>query len=102
IRAGVPRNFSKEYALCRGVGLHIRYFSKTSSGILIHLSELTSCSIRFIGNTGASMSGVIGCPVPGLSGGGRGFGRSAINFLPCFGIFFSGGTFFFFFLSPPP
>src|SRR5512145_261984 len=34
----------------------------TSSGIVIHLSVLTSCSMRFIGKTGASMSGLTGFP----------------------------------------
>jgi hypothetical protein len=45
--------------------------------------------MRFIGNTGASMSGVIGFPVPGLRGGGTGCGKSAWMLYHCFGISFS-------------
>jgi hypothetical protein len=36
--------------------------SRTGSGMSIQRSELTSCSIRFMGNTGASMSGPMGLP----------------------------------------
>jgi hypothetical protein len=32
----------------------------TSSGMSIHRLRLTSCSMMFMGNTGASISGLIG------------------------------------------
>src|SRR5512140_3269061 len=49
---------------------------------------LTSCSIRFIGNTGASISGLTGAPL-GPSGGNIGVGRSAARLYHLRGISFS-------------
>ncbi len=51
----------------------------------IHRFVLTSCSIRFIGNTGVSMSGDTGLP-SGPSGGSGGVGRSAARLYHCRGM----------------
>src|SRR5487761_1691337 len=61
-----------------GVGLgNQRYASRTSSGILIHLSCETSCATSSFANILNRGSGDIGFKVPGSSGGGSGSGRSA-------------------------
>ena len=54
-----------------------RSTSRTSSGISIHRSWLTSCSISSSAKIGSRSCGPSGCFVPGCSGGGTGSGRSA-------------------------
>src|SRR5256886_11550614 len=51
--------------------------SRTSSGISIHRSWLTSCLMSSIGKSGARSWGPIGWPVPGWRGGGSGVLKSA-------------------------
>ena len=59
--------------------------SRTSSGMSIQRLVLTSCSMRFIGKTGASISGPMGLP-SGPRGGSIGVGRSAARLYHCRGI----------------
>ena len=56
--------------------------SRTSSGIAISGSSLTSCMISSIGKSGARSSGPTGSPVPGCSTGCGGFGMSARDVVP--------------------
>src|SRR6266567_5363636 len=66
IRAGVFRNRSSLLALTSGVGLPIcRYASKTSSGILMNRSELTSCRTSSLANSLSRRAGLTGCKVLG-------------------------------------
>ena len=51
--------------------------SRTSSGISIQRSWLTSCLISSIGKSGARSWGPMGWPVPGCMTGGSGVLRSA-------------------------
>ena len=73
-------------ALNSGVGLQMLSTSRTSSGIGIHRSVLTSCIMRDIGKIGARSSGLAGCLVAGCSGGGGGSSRSATTLYHCRGI----------------
>src|SRR4051812_38332192 len=50
--------------------------------------------INAIGNSGARSSGPIGCRVPGWSGAGGGFGRSAAMLYQCLGIWVSSRVYF--------
>ena len=94
--------FRKLRALQSGVGRHRRYFSITGSGMSIQRWVETSCSIRFMGKTGARSSGPTGLPVPGCSGGLIGVGMSDKILYHCLGISLSCRTTFicsiFFFL----
>src|SRR6266403_512670 len=77
MRAGVPSAFSSRRARKSGDGRHSFKMSRTSSGISIQRSWLTSCLISSIGKSGARSWGPIGWPVPGWSGGGSGVLKSA-------------------------
>src|SRR5262249_51917800 len=77
MRAGVPSAFSSRRARNSGDGRHSFSTSRTSSGISIQRSWLTSCLISSIGNNGARSCGPIGLPVPGCSTGGAGDLKSA-------------------------
>jgi hypothetical protein len=85
----VPRAASSLLALYRGDGLQSAYISSTSSGMSIHRSVLTSCSIRAMGNKGLRSLGPAGSCVPGCRGGFGRFGMSAMTLYHCFGISFS-------------
>src|SRR3990170_6498420 len=77
IRAGVFRYASRRFARYIGVGRPIRkYASRSSSGIGSVGFVETSCRMISIGKIGASASGPTGSFVAGLSGGGKGRGRS--------------------------
>src|SRR6185369_1324975 len=68
--------------------------SRTSSGISIHRSWLTSCLISSIGKSGARSWGPMGWPVPGCSGGGSGVLKSAWMLYHLVGISFSESRYF--------
>ena len=81
-----------------GVGLQIEYIFLTSSGIVTHLSVVTSCLIKASGNRGASASGPKGCMVPGFKGGNGLLGISAMILYQFSGISLS-SKFIFLFLN---
>src|ERR1700687_6175742 len=60
--------------------------SRTSSGMSIHRSWLTSCKIKSMGNIGVRSCGPIGCFVAGWSGGLGLFGISAMMLYHLVGI----------------
>ena len=88
--AGVSSAFSRRRALKSGEGRHCAYSCRTSPGISISRSWLTSCMIRPIGNSGARSSGPSGFSVPGCSGGAIGLGRSAAMLYQARGMRFCG------------
>src|SRR3990170_7018746 len=67
--------------------------SRTSSGMSIQRSPLTSCLISSMGKSGAKSCGPMGCPVPGCITGAGGVLRSAWMLYHLVGMSFSVSTY---------